>query len=595
MTASGADFYPLDIVYDKTEDLTLYPVYAKVYNLGSGTVTINNNGYYYIYKTGNASTSNNLRITGGSPSVILDNVKMSAESSVAPIDISAGTLFLTLWGSNSLAGYNSTSSITSVATAAVCVQSGASLVITEYSTGSLNATGGGARSPLGWGAYAASGIGSNGGEDPPACGSITIRGGHIVATGGYANHGISAGGSKKYDPGSGIGGAGAVLNLEGGLIEVASGSYNGKESDLRNPITSLEGGSIDYGDDAVVIEHDGQSSLAEVALVEFINMPTAAMQSMSINGISYPLSGQSFGSDASISVPIDSIEDGCPFVLVTTAGAIYSGTAEYQGGDKYSVTLSLISSQTLSQVTIMASRDQDGTAAGGSVSPYGNQTFPSGTSFTFYAFPTLGYRISHVEVYPPNGTTWLTLSTESYEILDNMIRINTITNGMKYSVVFEPLEYEATVDVVMPNNPGWEMESGLIGIDASSGTASWTNNIATISEIAYNSSLKISIKTYESSGNPYLIKYVTVNGIVYSPIDKGNGVYEISAGSVTADVNINITLAATVKLTFDYSDTLFGGNANNHFNLYDKSARILRSYPPPTSSTWRRGPPGSSP
>ena len=176
-----------------------------------------------------------------------------------------------------------------------------------------------------------------------------------------------------------------------------------------------------------------------------------------------------------------------------------------------------------------------------------------------------------------------------------MIRINTITNGMKYSVVFEPLEYEATVDVVMPNNPGWEMESGLIGINVSSGTASWTNNIATISKIAYNSSLKISIKTYESSGNPYLIKYVTVNGIVYSPIDKGNGEYEISAGSVTADVNINITLAATVKLNIDNSDTLIGGKANNHFNLYDKSARILRSYPPPTSSTWRRGPPGSSP
>ena len=107
VTAQGADFYPLDIVYDKTEDMTLYPVYALYRNIGSGNITINDNGYHHIVKTsGNVSSSRTLLITGGSPSVILDNVVMTSNSSgVSPIKISSGaTLNLTLWGTNTLKG-----------------------------------------------------------------------------------------------------------------------------------------------------------------------------------------------------------------------------------------------------------------------------------------------------------------------------------------------------------------------------------------------------------------------------------------------------------------------------------------------------------
>ena len=150
VTDSGADFYPLDIVYDKTEDLTLYPVYALTHNLGAANVTINDNGYHYVNKTsGNASSDRTLRITGGSPSVIIENLETTSNSSeVSPIDISPGAeLHLTLWGTNTLEGYNGSSFFgSSNSTAAVRVQAGATLVITEYSTGSLNAKGGDASS-----------------------------------------------------------------------------------------------------------------------------------------------------------------------------------------------------------------------------------------------------------------------------------------------------------------------------------------------------------------------------------------------------------------------------------------------------------------
>ena len=187
-----------------------------------------------------------------------------------------------------------------------------------------------------------------------------------------------------------------------------------------------------------------------------------------------------------MTIPLGNIEVGCPIVLVATNGNIYTGTAvldtTVQDGVKYIVALSL-STESLKHVTIMASRDSDGTAPEGSVSPYGSQTFPnSDTSFIIYAFPSLGYRISHIET-SANGTTWSTLSTESYVIEGNQILINTITNNMRYSVVFVPLEFTATINSIMPNDPSWTGASDQLTVTVSSGTESWSGNTATISGV----------------------------------------------------------------------------------------------------------------
>ena len=222
----------------------------------------------------------------------------------------------------------------------------------------------------------------------------------------------------------------------------------------------------------------------------------------------------------------------------------------------------------------MASRDSDGTSPGGSVTPYGDQTFPKSgiSSFTIFAFPSTGYKISHIEI-SVNGTTWSDSFTD-YLINGNQITIYTTEqdNTKYYSVVFAPLEFTTTIDTVMPNNPSWTGASNQIDITVSSGTESWSGNIATISKVTYNSNLKISLDT-ETSGNPYILKHVTINGVVYTPVDIGNRVYEVTVSSVTSDLDIKITLASTVKLTFDYSDENFSSSVNNHFNLYDKDGK----------------------
>jgi hypothetical protein len=600
VTGAEEDFYPLDIVYDKAYDLTLYPVYAKIHDLALGVVTINDNGYHYISEiSGNAAYSNNIRITGGTPSVILYNVTMTAPPvggvpvtpTISPINISPGAeLRLTLWGSNSLEGshgFSWTKDVPATSTAAVRVQAGASLVITEYSTGSLNAKGGNAESTANkTGAYAGSGIGSNGATPILTCGTITINGGYIIATGGAAvnNHTGMGNTTNLIDPGAGIGGYNAVLHIEAGFVDATFGIFSGSSSSLRVPATSLEGSSITYGTGAAVVLHDGQIYQNDVAVVEFSGLATAiATQSISVNGISYPMFGELFGpieygDVPSISVPLDSIVNPCQVVLIASNGDIYSGTAvldtSFQDGVKYTVTLTL-SSQSLKQVTIMASRDPDGTGAGGSVTPYGNQAFPtSSTSFAVYASPSLGYRISHVET-SSDGINWSALPTANYEIVNGQVIIKTITNGMRYSVAFVPQTFTATISATMPNNLSWTGASQQI---SSSSAISWSLNTGTISPIMFNSSLTVSIDT-KTSGNPYVLKYVTVGGAVYIPTDKGNGVYEVSIGSVKSNVAIEVAFAETIKLTFDYSDPLFYSDPGNYFVLYDKDGKNPQAVP----------------
>ena len=123
------------------------------------------------------------------------NIAVSSQNYGCPINVSTsnGVLNLTVEGTNTLSGY-----------VGIMVSSGATLVITDKSTGTLNATG------TNWGA----GIGSSG-YNGDSAGNIIINGGTITANGGSYGAGI----------GGGCDGSGGNITINGGTITANGGSY----------------------------------------------------------------------------------------------------------------------------------------------------------------------------------------------------------------------------------------------------------------------------------------------------------------------------------------------------------------------------------
>ena len=141
------------------------------YNASLGILTVY--GDVKIHGTGAATTDRIVMANGTNANVTLDNVNIdvSVDGGVA-FDTKDAQVNLTLTGTNSLkSGENR---------AGLQVEGSSSLVITQESTGSLNAFGGD---------YAA-GIG---GGNKAKTGNITINGGTITATGGSYSAGIGAG------------------------------------------------------------------------------------------------------------------------------------------------------------------------------------------------------------------------------------------------------------------------------------------------------------------------------------------------------------------------------------------------------------------
>ena len=169
---------------------------TTTHDISTGSLEISSDGDYTITGDGN-TTSNTITIKSNvTANVTLSNVSIS--SSNTPIDIETGaTLNLTLLGENTLTSNTKKN-------AAFHVPSGAKLVITDESTGSLNATGGGN----------AAGIGGNDGENS---GDVEIHGGTITAKTPHDNYYISGAGI-----GGGYGGSNGSVTITGGYVNASS-------------------------------------------------------------------------------------------------------------------------------------------------------------------------------------------------------------------------------------------------------------------------------------------------------------------------------------------------------------------------------------
>ena len=170
------------------------------YNIGLEAVTIADvcgSGCSGHTITG-ASDANTIAVAGGDHDITLQsvNIDVSERYRTAAFSIAAGaTVNLTLNGENTLKS--------GMLCAGLQVPNGATLVIAENSTGSLNATGGGFGAGIG-GGYEGAG------------GEITISGGTVDAT---------------SDTGAGIGGgyrgAGGEINITDGTVDATSNSSAG--------------------------------------------------------------------------------------------------------------------------------------------------------------------------------------------------------------------------------------------------------------------------------------------------------------------------------------------------------------------------------
>lgn len=166
------------------------------YDADTGTLTVKTGTALTIDGTGSATTDKIKIGDGITANVTIKNVNIdvSGTDNTAAFEVGDGaTLNLTLEGSNILKSGNSCAGL----------QVGGTLVITENSTGSLDATGG----------YLAAGIG---GGYLEAGGTIEINGGTVIATAGTGSAGI--GGGRR--------GAGGNIDISNGIV-IATGGGGG--------------------------------------------------------------------------------------------------------------------------------------------------------------------------------------------------------------------------------------------------------------------------------------------------------------------------------------------------------------------------------
>ena len=238
--AYGEDYHKdYTIEFYETDEISVANGSITISKKDENTVTITGGGLAeakeypmdeYITIIG-TTDSNTITISEGTTAnVILSNVSIS--SSNTPIDIQSGaTLNLTLLGENTLTSADKKT--------ALHVPSGAKLVITDESTGSLNATGG----------HRSAGIGGNHEENS---GDVEIHGGTITAKSPYQSDGGGAG------IGGGWGGSNGSVTITGGYVNASSA--NGGAGIGAGYGWSRNGGKVTITGGTVIANGVGPSS-----------------------------------------------------------------------------------------------------------------------------------------------------------------------------------------------------------------------------------------------------------------------------------------------------------------------------------------------
>ncbi|MCL2098355.1 MAG: FG-GAP-like repeat-containing protein [Bacteroidales bacterium] len=203
ITSDAADLTVKDGTIIDLSDLT--PPAAGAGWTFSGTTYVILDGASVIVIGNNTSTGHHIDIAANATALVklIDVTITNLPENIAPIDMQSGsTAYITLEGTNTLQG--------GVGSAGIQTHATATLIITEESSGTLTATGGGS-TVFGFIMHTAAGIG--GGFDNSS-GAIIINGGVIEAT-GYGN---SAGiGGSRF-------GNGGNVTINGGMVTATGGS-----------------------------------------------------------------------------------------------------------------------------------------------------------------------------------------------------------------------------------------------------------------------------------------------------------------------------------------------------------------------------------
>jgi len=184
---------------------------GTAYTYVGGILSINGNGTYTIGMRNGVTSTTADRIvvsSGVTANITLSNVNidMSSISNACAFDMTGATVNLTLVGTNNLKSGQYR--------AGLQVPEGASLVITNSSTGSITALGG---------SFGA-GIGGSDGFKLNNGGNITVNGGTVTATGGSYAAGIG-GGVDSSIIGYYFCGSGGTFIINGGVV-TATGGYS---------------------------------------------------------------------------------------------------------------------------------------------------------------------------------------------------------------------------------------------------------------------------------------------------------------------------------------------------------------------------------
>ena len=227
------------------------------YDEVTGTLTVLTGTALKIEGTGNATTDKIKIADGITANVTIKNVNIdvSSTSGACAFEVGDGaTLNLTLDGANALISGNDC--------AGLQVGEGETLIITENSTGYLNAIGG----------YFAAGIG--GGYDGSG-GTIDINAGFVTAIGGIGAAGI----------GGGTRGSGGNVEISGGDVTATGSSGAAAIGDGRNG----SGGTFSTGTngnaDITVRNADGDTEIADL----ISDTSGIDVWSAKINGVQYPI------------------------------------------------------------------------------------------------------------------------------------------------------------------------------------------------------------------------------------------------------------------------------------------------------------------
>ena len=291
------------------------------YDEGTGTLTVLTGTALTIEGTGNATTDKIKIGDGITANVTIKNVNIDVSDTYGACAFEVGdgaTVNLTLEGTNTLkSGWDC---------AGLQVQDGETLVITENSTGSLDATGdtqgagiggrnGGSAGniEINGGTVTATGgdfaAGIGGGNGGGSGGNIEINGGTVTATGGNSGAGIGGGpngsggnieingGTVTATGGNGGAGIGGGVNSSGGNIVISGGevtavgstNFLGEVGAAIGDGANGSGGTFSTGTngnaDITVSNTDGDTEIADL----ISDTSGIDVWSAKINGKQYPL------------------------------------------------------------------------------------------------------------------------------------------------------------------------------------------------------------------------------------------------------------------------------------------------------------------